>query len=110
MEYGREFRAMVHRELVELVRVSRLRIDVRIGASDEPEDRRNVPLRTKRPEILARGRGPGRPDTCGAEVPAERLHHALGGFLIVHVKRIVVDRRDLWLPVRTRCGRFGVDD
>src|SRR6516225_2283891 len=102
MENGCEFRTVVHRKFVDLVRLLGLRVGLGIGATDEPEDRWYVPFGPERSEILAGGGRAGGPDTLGTEMPSECVHHSVGGFLIVHIQRVLIDGRDLWRPTRSR--------
>jgi hypothetical protein len=47
MENWREFWAVVHRKFVEPICLFCPRVSLRIGAADEPENRRNVPFGSK---------------------------------------------------------------
>ena len=73
----------------------RLRIDVRIGAADEPEDRGRMPLNAERPEILAGGGGIGLPYAIGGKICLERVENAARRIGIVRDERVAIDRRDL---------------
>src|SRR5438874_13133381 len=101
MHNGRKFRTVVHRKFVDFVRLLGLRVRLRIGAADEPEDRWHVPLGSERSEILAGGSRPRFPDSLRSEMSAKSICHSPCGILVVHVEGVLIDRlcfRRLWTP------------
>src|SRR5512135_1156740 len=108
MENGREFRTVVYWKFVYLVRLFGLRVSLRIGPADEPEDRGHVPFGSEGPEIFACRSRPRFPDALRSEMPAKSLCHPLGGILVVHVERVLIDRGDFRRPRRPRCRRLSV--
>ena len=84
MDHRRETRVVIGRDLVELARLFGFRVDIGIGAADEPEHGWHVPLGSERSEVLARGCRLGFLDTVGGKVLAKRVAYPLarlGSFL-----------------------------
>ena len=69
MNHGCESRIVIRRQLADASGRFRLRIDVGIGAADEPEDGGRMPFGAERAEVFARGSG-------------LRLPYAVGGNMI----------------------------
>src|ERR1700730_2301985 len=110
MENGCEFRAVVHRKLGELICRFRLCIGFRIRGAHEPEILWYVPFGPEGSEVLTRRGWPYFPDALGAKMSSERVNYTLAGLPVVHVERIVIQRRDLRFARSAGCRRLGIDD
>jgi len=83
VQNGRETRIVVRRKLADAPGPLGCVIDVRIGTTHEPEDRRRMPLHAERSEVFAGGRGPRFADPIRREIRFERLDDAARGVGIV---------------------------
>jgi hypothetical protein len=91
---------VVGRELVEPAYFFGFSVDVGVSAADKPEDRRRVPLPSKRTEILTRRCRPGLPDFVCGEMSPERIDNTLACVCVVDDELVVIERRDLRRPRR----------
>src|SRR5260370_20483211 len=94
MENGCEFRTVIHRKFVDPVRLLGLRISVRIGATDKPENRGHVPFGSERPKILAGRGGPRFPNAICAKMSPECIYHPFACVSIIDIERTAIERRD----------------
>src|SRR6478672_11880740 len=94
MDHRSEARVMVARDLVDLACGLRLCIHVGVGAPDEPEYGRHMPLRTERAEVLARGSGSRLEYARSGEMVTERVDDASTRVGIVCDERLLIERRD----------------
>jgi hypothetical protein len=68
MQHGCETGVVIRRQLANPSGLFRLRIDLGIGAADEPEDGWRMPLNAERPEVFAGRSGIGLPYAIGGKM------------------------------------------
>src|SRR5215472_260495 len=96
MNYRCEARVVIRRNVPNPALVLGFRVNVGIGAADEPEDRRRAPLGPERSEVLT-GRCRARLlYTISRKVKAKRIAYSLGCLRVVRDKRITIQTCNLW--------------
>src|SRR5256885_12740408 len=88
-------RIVVCRNLASTPRLLGLRVLLRVGAADEPEDRRRLPRGAEHSEVLARRGGLGFADSVATEILPESVDDSLCRVRIVGDQRVAIQGRDL---------------
>src|SRR5215472_52062 len=83
VQHRSEVRAVIDRQLVYSVSLFCFGIENGIGATDEPEDRRGIPTRSKASEILARRCRAGMPDAVRRKMGPEGCGDLVACCLVV---------------------------
>src|SRR4029077_9556132 len=110
MNHWCEARVVVGREIGNCAGLLSPGVRLGIGAAHKPEDRRYLPLSSKRAKIFTRGSWLSVFHAVRREVAAKCIDSTLCRLWIILHKCVTVERSDLRLLRCPRCFCFGIDD